>query len=221
MLSFHRKHAALACSLLLLIATPALANQDYAIFDGQRYNGRYYPRIDIIEWGTPAHLEFHIYSKDDPVEIEVKPIERGGKRVLLVNYFISSRQEKVCRSVVAPAHFRADSPLYLYLDASDSEYRNIYVSANPLPTTRNKQAYPQREFSLSGCEDLSADAANSKTQENAGRGVASGGSGEKAPAAMVSKDEGASLRQPAGKSDAPAKKHELIDYENNALPFNF
>lgn len=188
---------------------------DYPIFDGQRYNGKFYPRIDIIEWGRPAHLEFHIYEKAKPVEIQARAIERNGKRVLLVNYFLSERGEKVCRSVIAPANFAPEAALYFYRDRSDREYDNIYVTMSPLPATRNLETYAATEFSTSGCEE--ADAA---TNNPNGRAVASE-SGNKAPVSMVGKDEGRSLKTPQNTPAPENKKHELIDYQNNAMPFNF
>lgn len=203
---------------LLILPLPGSA-KDYPIFDGQKYNGLYYPRIDNIEyWGKPAHMEFHIYQKDTPVHLEAKVIERGGQRVLLVNYHLTNRNEKVCRSVVAPANFNPDAPLYFYKDASDSEYDNIYVTVSPLPLTRNLSAYAAPSFSTKGCDEEDMP----KSSGENGRGVASGSDRQKAPASMVHPDEGVSLKTPSNeKSPAPEKKHELIDYQNNALPFNF
>ena len=209
--------------------------KEYPIFDGQKYNGLFYPRVDIIEWthkGQAPHLEFHIYSKEEPIEIEAKPILRGGNRVLLVNYFFGKRKEKVCRSVIAPASFGPDTKLYFYKDKSDGEYDNIYVSVNPKPTTNNIETYPAKSFDESGCEEATADSGNksgassqSGTGANsAGRDVASSG-GNKAPGTLTDTQEGFVTPHTSGgvggTKPADEKKHELIDYDNNAMPYNF
>jgi hypothetical protein len=200
--------------------------KQYPIFDGQVYNGLYYPRIDIIEWthkGQAPHLEFHIYNKDEPIEIEAKTVMRGGNRILLVNYYFTKRQEKVCRSVVEPSSFGPDQPLYFYKDSSDAEYNNIYVAISPKPATKNMATYAKREYSVEGCDEADAkqvmsgqDSPPTINQTNAS---AETQSGQRAPATLVDKKESPTALKPA--ATKAEKKHELIDYENNALPYNF
>lgn len=225
----------------LQVGIPRALAKDYPIFDGQKYNGVYYPRIDIIEWGKPPHLEFHVYSKGEPVDIEAKACQRGGKRVLVVNYFFSKRKEKVCRSVIAPENFSSDQKLYFYKDSTDNEYDNIYVSVNPQKTSKNIQSYANKNYSTDGCDtdDLAqtrcegdpapAPAAEpkpgSKTADDSsggeGRGVAST-NGQPAPRVLTDSNEGSPITNHVKPSaPTPEKKHELIDYENNAMPYNF
>ncbi len=215
------KFAAFAICALYIFSAGAASAKDYPIFDGQRYNGVFYPRVDIIEWGKPPHLDFHVYSKDEPLDIEAKSIERNGKRVLLVNYFFTKRKEKVCRSVIAPANFNPETSLYFYRDKTDPEYDNVYVSMSPMKTSKNIEAYPNKQFSTKDCAETTAEGSPSSGTNSAGRGVASEGSGNSAPAAMTDKTEGAAKHEPTGQTTAEPKKHELIDYQNNAMPFNF
>ena len=200
--------------------------KQYPIFDGQVYNGRFYPRVDIIEWthkGQAPHLEFHVYSKEEPIEIEAKAVMRGGNRILLVNYFFTKRKEKVCRSVVAPASFNADAPLFFYKDSSDAEYDNFYVSVSPKPSTKNLATYSKREYNVKDCDEEDAKQVMSghDTPSPGEKGTASAQTdpGTRAPATLVDSKESPAVKAPAQKQ--PEKKHELIDYENNALPYNF
>ena len=195
-------------ALYAFIAVEAEAKQ-YPIFDGQFYNGVYYPRVDIIEWGNPPHLEFHIYSKKEEVIIEAKAIDWDGRRVLLVNYTFPGRKEKLCRSVLAPANFLPDGKLYLYKDSTDVDYDNIYVSIVPMKITKKLDSYASDNFSK--CLEPKKEAPKK-------RAVAS------APATLTNKHEGSSLAGPASnrkKTKPKDPKGELIDYENNAIPFNF
>jgi hypothetical protein len=57
--------------LVWISSFSAFAGQrTFPVFDGQFYNGLFYPRIDIVEWGAEnkTHIEFHIYSKNDPID---------------------------------------------------------------------------------------------------------------------------------------------------------
>lgn len=116
------------------MALPATARaEDFAVFDGRVYNGRFYPRIDIIEWGKPSHMEFHIYSKTMPIDLAFELETKTGKPVMLVRYTIKDRNEVLCRRVLAPSHFKAGTEFFVYKDMSDHEMDNIIVSAAPLP----------------------------------------------------------------------------------------
>lgn len=128
---------AIALTFLAFVA-PAEAraempgDKEFAVFDGRIYNGRFYPRIDIIEWGTPSHMEFHVYSKAKPVDISVELEVKTGKPVMLVRYLLKDRGESVCRRVLAPGHFKAGLPLFVYRDNSDSEMDNVLIDQRPL-----------------------------------------------------------------------------------------
>ena len=76
--------------------------KEFEIFDGRNYNGKYYPRIDIIEWGRPTHMQFQVYWKDHPLEMSFQLEQKDGKNVMLVKYFIKERNEVLCRRVLAP-----------------------------------------------------------------------------------------------------------------------
>lgn len=197
-------------SIIAFCAFPLIAEtKQYPIFDGQFYNNKYYPRVDIIEWGAPPHLEFHIYSKEEPIEISAKATEHNGRRVLLVSYFFTKRKEKLCRRVLAPANFSPDTKLYFYKDGSDKEYDNIYVSVVPMKPTKKLDNYANKEYS--SCDEP---AESPKPQ----RGVAS----NPAPTVLIEKNEGSIMHKrldQANPSDPP--KHQMIDYENHAVPFNY
>lgn len=209
--------------------------KEYPIFDGRTYNGLFYPRVDIIEWthkGQPPHLELHIYSKDEPIEIQAKPIQRGGNKVLLVNYYFTKRKETVCRSVIAPASFAENSKLYFYRDKSDAEYDNIYVSVSPKPTTKNMETYAAKEFTEQDCNEENSDDMKKVAAEKEKKATAASGSPNSSTSSNASGETGRDIasERPADGSTggdgnygkaAPRKKHELINYENNAMPFNF
>ena len=117
----------LVLALLLGMAYPAsVIARDFEIFDGRVYNGKYYPRVDIIEWGTPSHMEFHIYSKSKPVDLTFELERTKGKVVMLVRYHMKDRGEFLCRRVLAPGHFLPG--LKIYKDQSDKDFDNYIVS---------------------------------------------------------------------------------------------
>src|SRR5262245_6388041 len=110
--------------------------KDFETFDGQYYNGQFYPLIDIIEWGEAdkelPHLEFHVHQKDKPIDLAVVSGEKGGKPVLWIMYDLAYRGEHVCRHVLAPAQFKEGQKLYLYRDNTDGDYDNIFVYSEPM-----------------------------------------------------------------------------------------
>jgi hypothetical protein len=104
--------------------------EEFAIFDGRVYNGKYYPRVDIIEWDYPphkSHMEFHIYWKGKPVDLSFELETKTGRPVMLVRYHLKERNEILCRRVLAPGHFFEE--FYVYRDHSDPDFDNIIVSA--------------------------------------------------------------------------------------------
>lgn len=203
-----RRRFILFC-LIAFGAFPLIAEtKQYPVFDGQFYNNLYYPRVDIIEWGSPPHLEFHVYSKDEPIIISAKPSEKNGKRVLLVSYYFTKRKEKLCRRVLAPANFSPDAKLYFYKDGSDKEYDNIYVSVVPMKPSKKLDNYSNQPYT-----DCSDPVPAKSTQ----RGVAS----TPAPSVLIDKNEGSIMHKRGGKVEKDPVKHELIDYENHAVPFNY
>jgi hypothetical protein len=107
---------------------------EFETFDGRAYNGKYYPRIDIIEWsnnpGEPSHMEFQVYWKGHPLEMSFELEEKNGKKVMLVNYYIPERKEKLCRRVLAPGHFAKG--FIVYKDTSDKDMDNTIVTMVPL-----------------------------------------------------------------------------------------
>ena len=90
-----------ALLLFLGLSTLAFAGKQFEIFDGQIYNGKVYPLVDIIEWGEAdgelPHLEFHLHSKNNPMDISVVPGDKNGKPVLWVMYDLKFRSERICR----------------------------------------------------------------------------------------------------------------------------
>jgi hypothetical protein len=198
----------------LFVLQLAYAAKDFERFDGQFYNGLYYPLVDIIEWGEQdkelPHIEFHFHSKDKRMDIAVVPGEKGGKPVLWMMYDLKFRGgEKICRHVLAPAHFKEGMKLYTYRDDSDPDYDNIYVYSEPMKQKGKKPlppAYTMPEYQR--CLD-----------ENASNmPYPKGGAPEPAP-----KQASAPAAAPA-KTEAPKEKKAgpaHIDYDNAAVPFNF
>ncbi len=198
-------------SLVAFCAFPlASESEQYPVLNGHIYNGKYYPRVDIIEWGTPPHLEFHVYSKEEPIEISAKTTMHNGRRVLLVSYHFTLRKEKLCRRVLAPANFTPEASLYFYKDTTDEEYDNIFISVGPMKSSKTLDNYLNRPYKR--C--LPA-VPKKKIQE---RKVAS----SPAPSAPASAPAtlNPNLANP-GALTTPAPTHELIEYENHALPFNY
>lgn len=194
------------CLLALLgLLLPGIASaKQFEVFDGQFYNGKYYPMIDIIEWGeqhgNPPHMEFHIHSKTKPIEVSAVPGEKNGKPVLWLMYDLVFRGERICRHVVAPAHFKEGMKLYSYKDSSDPDYENIFVSSYPMKGARLVE-YRMPEYQP--CADEHA--SNKPDAAPAARMPASTGSATPVPADSGKKE---------GKGIG-------VDYENNAVPFSF
>lgn len=180
--------------------------KDFPIFDGQYYNGLYYPRIDVVEWGDAAktHLEFHIYSKNEPVDVAAEVGMKNGKPVVWLNYHLKSRGENVCRVAVAPPHFREGDKLFAYQDLSDTDYNNIYFSKYPIKDAKLR-AYTIPAYTT--CDDEFAvnkegpDSKKGSERKIASQPPAQGKTEESVPAA----------KKPGG----------LVDYDNAAVPFSF
>lgn len=188
------------CSVFVTVSM-AFAKQ-FEIFDGQLYNGLYYPRVDLIEWGQPPHMEVHIYSKDKQIELAAVPgiHPRSGKPVLWLMYDLRFRDERICRHVVAPAHFREGEKVYAYRDTSPRDYDNIYVSLHPL---EGKNLIPYRMPEYEPCSDELA-----SNMPGAAKGS------NRAPASVPTS---APAAQPAAGKDGKLP----IDYDNAAVPFSF
>jgi len=188
------------CFTFLLLTCWCFSAQakEFEIFDGRNYNGQYYPRIDVIEWGERPHMEFHVYSKAQPVEITAVPGEKNGKPVLWLVYRLNSRGENICRHVIAPSHFREGDKVYAYKDSSPKDYDNIYVSTHPL-TEPGLTEYTMAPYAP--CNDEMA---------------------SNMPGTSATNVE--SVRAPASAAKpTPAKtgKGVGVDYENQAMPFSF
>ena len=200
----------------LCIALPALA-KDFEIFDGQYYNGQFYPLIDNIEWGEQdhelPHMEFHIHQKDKPVGVSVVSGEKGGKPVLWIMYDLAYRGEHVCRHVLAPAQFKEGQKLYLYRDNTDGDYDNVYIYSQPWKQ-KGKKIVP--EYTMPTYERCSDENASNMPEPKAKNG-APATTPTPAPVPPAKGPAPASLSAPA----APAKKGLPVDYDNTAVPFSF
>lgn len=187
----------------LLFALPVLA-KEFEIFDGRLYNGLYYPMVDIIEWGEAdgnlPHLEVHIHSKEKRIELAGVAGEKNGKPVLWMMYDLRFRGERICRHVIAPAHFKEGMKLYVYRDDSDKDYDNIYFSAQPMT---GKKLVPYQAPEYAPCPD---ELASNKPDARAPA------SDPYAPAAQASPKVGT-----VGKDG----KNIGVDYDNAAVPFSF
>lgn len=194
----------LLCALVLLLPLAGKAKQ-FEVFDGQFYNGLYYPLIDMIEWqeenGAKPHMEFHIHSKERRLEISAVPGDKNGKPVLWLMIELPFRNERVCRHVLAPLHFREGMKLYAYRDDSDSDYDNIFVSTEPMKPAKNRVDYTMPTYQR--CSDEQA--SNKPEVEKPA---------ERQPASVPA----------AAPMPSPEKKDGKdvgIDYDNQAVPFSF
>jgi hypothetical protein len=195
---------------ILTLLLPLLAQgKVFETFDGRFYNGLYYPVVDAIEWGEQngelPHMEFHIHSKDKPIDLVAVPGDKNGKPVLWLMYDLKFRGERICRHILAPAHFTEGMKLYAYRDNSDSDYDNIYFSSEPMS---GKHMTPYQMPAYAPCTDEHASnkpdsAAN--TPAPASTTPAASAPSTPAPAAAVKKD---------GKNIG-------VDYDNHAVPFSF
>ncbi|HEY8280401.1 MAG TPA: hypothetical protein VIH99_12305 [Bdellovibrionota bacterium] len=207
------------CITLLCLTTFAHAKQ-FEVFDGQFYNGLYYPMVDIIEWGEQnkelPHIEFHLHSKDKPIDVSVVSGDKNGKPVLWIMYDLKFRGERICRRVLAPAQFKEGQKLYAYRDNSDSDYDNVYVYSEPWKQTAKNKVPEYTMATYERCSDEQADNMPEPKDKKAAAPaaaspVASTPSGVVAPKASAST------------SPLPAKegKGVPVDYDNTAVPFSF
>ncbi len=198
--------------------------KDFERFDGQFYNGLYYPLVDIIEWGEQnkelPHIEFHFHSKDKPMDISVVSGEKGGKPVLWMMYDLRFRGgERICRHVLAPFHFKPGMKLYTYRDDSDPDYDNIYVYSEPQKNLKgaNKQLVPEYEMKpYERCLDENASNMPYPKGEEPPKVAAPA----PAPAAKAAEAARSPTADPAPAAK-PEKKKTGIDYDNAAVPFSF
>ncbi|MBI3542800.1 MAG: hypothetical protein HY075_05940 [Deltaproteobacteria bacterium] len=132
-------------AVICLLNPSTLRAGDFEIFDGRTYNGKFYPRIDVIEWndkpGDPSYMDFHIYSKDLPIDLSFQLEQTDKKKVMLVNYFIEKRNEHLCRRVLAPGHFTEG--YYVYRDSSDPDYESVIVSMYEMPAKKGRSLVSQ------------------------------------------------------------------------------
>ena len=192
----------------------AFAKQ-FEVFDGQFYNGLYYPRVDNIEWGEQfgelPHMEFHVYSKERQVEVSIVPGDKSGKPVLWIMYDLRFRNERVCRHVLAPRQFREGMKVYAYKDVSDPDYNNFYFSSEPY---KNKKFVEYNMPAYAPCTDEMAD---NKPDASAG---AAGFVAQQPPAAKTTETKAEASRKPADNRPNPGKGVG-VDYENQSLPFSY
>jgi hypothetical protein len=198
------KQFVVLCCLLLSYTAQARV---FETFDGRFYNGLYYPVVDAIEWGEQdgelPHMEFHIHSKDNRIELTAVPGDKNGKPVLWLMYDLKFRNERVCRHILAPAHFKEGMKLYAYRDDSDMDYDNIYFSSQPMS---GKTLVPYQMEEYEPCMD-----------ENA--------SNKPDVSPRMPASEAAPQQAAAAPAPAPAAKKEGknlgVDYDNHAVPFSF
>lgn len=219
-------------AVILLVGGPALGGNEFERFDGQFYNNKFYPMVDIIEWGEQdkelPHIELHFHSKEKPMDIAVVPGEKGGRPVLWMMYDLKFRGgEKICRHVLAPAHFRKGMKLYTYRDNSDPDYDNIYVYSEPQKKLKgaNKQPVPEYQMpDYQRCIDENASNMPYEPGEKVADAPAPG-----APSAAPGADKPVNEpklvtpvkveREPANAKPRPGNLP--VDYDNTAVPFSF
>lgn len=150
----------------------------FEVFDGQVYNGKYYPRMDIIEWTENGHtqssMEFQVYWKGHQVEMSFELEEKDGKKVMLVHYFIPERNEHLCRRVLAPHHFTKN--FMVYRDTRDKDMDNTIVTMLPIEEKPGRSLISGKKYlaCLDESEERSMPQANDRmpaANENAGEGT--------------------------------------------------
>jgi hypothetical protein len=209
----------IAFLLAALFSINVHAAKDFEVFDGQYYNGQFYPLIDNIEWGEAdhelPHMEFHIHQKDKPVGVSVMSGVKGGKPVFWIMYDLAYRGEHVCRRVLSPAQFKEGQKVYAYRDDSDPDYDNLYFYSQPWVQKRAKKIPEYAMPAYERCTDENAD--NMPPPEGSKAPLVPGVAPAARPAQAVPE-----LKGPAPASVAPARKGGLpVDYDNTAVPFSF
>lgn len=146
----------LSLSLLSSIAR-AGSDKEYETFDGRVYNGKYYPRVDIIEWTEPeftnSHMEFQNYDyKKVPISAAYELDSKSGRKVMKVHYELKRSNgeiEHVCRRVIAPGHFSEN--FMVYQDLSDSDRDIWMVSMEALPEKKGRKQIQTKKYTA--CEE--------------------------------------------------------------------
>lgn len=201
--------------LMLGLFTLSLTAQakDFPIFDAQYYNGQLYPRIDIIEWGEPYHLEFHIYSKDKPIDLSTVVGEKGAHTVVWLNYDLKFRGEHVCRHAPAPPQFKKGDKVYSYRDNSNPEYDNIYVTTEPMKTSKSIVAFDMQPYYI--CP-------NDETASNMPDGPLPPGAAPERALASTEKPTAEGAKAPTTTEQPKRESKGLnVDYDSGAMPFSF
>lgn len=206
--------------LSCFLVNSAHAGKEFERFDGQFYNGQYYPLVDIIEWGEQnkelPHIELHFHSKDKPMDIAVVPGEKGGRPVLWMMYDLKFRNgERLCRHVLAPSHFKPGMKLYTYRDNSDPDYDNIFVYSEPQKGLKGANKQPVPEYTMPAYERCLDENASNMPYEK-GETPVKAADVPVAPAPVKAAEPS---REPASPQGKPAKLP--IDYDNTAVPFSF
>lgn len=209
----------LAFCFVAAVSTASALAKDFEIFDGQYYNGQFYPLIDNIEWGEQdhelPHMEFHIHQKDKPVGVAVVPGMKGGRPVFWIMYDLSYRGERVCRRVLAPAQFKEGQKVYAYRDNTDPDYDNVYFYSQPWAQKGSKKVAEYAMPAYERCTDENAD--NMPEPKGSSAPAAPSSAPGKAPPAQA-----AAVKGP-GPASVPAGKAKglPIDYDNSSVPFSF
>ncbi len=142
--------------LFLFFISINLFADEFEIFDGRVYNGKYYPRMDILEWNEddlPSHMEFQNYGKNMPIDLSFELEEKNGKKVMKVHYFFKERNEHLCRRVLAPSNMKPD--FYIYQDESDKDRNITFVSAHKLPEKKGRQLVQSKKYTP--CDEAPAE----------------------------------------------------------------
>jgi hypothetical protein len=194
--------------------------KDFEVFDGQYYNGQFYPLIDNIEWGEQdhelPHMEFHIHQKDKKIGVAVVPGMKGGRPVFWIMYDLAYRGEHVCRRVLAPAQFKENQKVYAYRDDSDPDYDNVYFYSEPWKQKGAKKVAEYAMPSYERCSDENAD--NMPMPKSS---TAPSATPPAAPTPAQSAVKGPSPASvPAAAPEGKAKGLP-VDYDNTAVPFSF
>ena len=122
----------------LLVCSFSLKAEEYPVLDGRKYNGLFYPNVDILEWGDPMQLEFQVYDKKNPLSVTGKTLKIGDNTVFVFTIDFPERGERICRRVLAPKDFDPEKPVYLTTETHDIERNNFIFSHKPIAGKTSK-----------------------------------------------------------------------------------
>lgn len=200
----------------MLAFTGVAHTKQHEVFDGQYYNGKYYPIIyfKTIDWTNNPRMEAQIHSKNDPVDMSLKIVKKKeGGYVGLLNYYLRGGSEKLCRKVAITNSYTDKTTIYTYIDRTDPDADFIWFINKPVKTGKKLEAYNMKPYSP--CVDQpKSDPNNIGRSESANKQVHDPWKKLNLPQNTTRPFE----PKPTPKKDG---KGVGVDYENQAMPFSW